>query len=171
MSAPGPGYQASYCCLHSASPGPAKKTGSVSRASETHRMHSIYYVPWEHNVCVGVSVYLTLGAWPEPLRDGGQGWVQAVQVVDQATCVTHQQLPTTMALCTEVLMDIILATNNSNNTVQAKELHNQQQPLLCRQYWLFSGFLIFYTALLNTIELLKINLWCWRLDFLPFISF
>ena len=57
--------------------------------------------------------YSTLGACPHSCRNGGQRRVHAIQVIDEAARVAHQQLSTPPAHGTVILMDVGLQTRNA----------------------------------------------------------
>lgn len=61
--------------------------------------------------------YLILTFWTNPhaLRNGFQGWIQAIQVIDTRTRVTHEQLATASAHSAEILMDVPLSGKNWTN--------------------------------------------------------
>lgn len=63
--------------------------------------------PDSGSVCCG---YLILAFWTDPhaFRNGFQGWIQAVQVINTRTRVAHEQLATASAHSAEVLMDVSL---------------------------------------------------------------
>lgn len=54
--------------------------------------------------------YLILTFWTDPhaFRNGFQGWIQAVQVINTRTRVAHEQLATASAHSAEILMDVSL---------------------------------------------------------------
>lgn len=58
----------------------------------------------------GCCDYLILTFWTDPhaFRNGFQGWIQAVQVINTRTRVAHEQLATASAHSAEILMDVSL---------------------------------------------------------------
>lgn len=63
-----------------------------------------------HSSDHGCCNYLILAFWTDPhaFRNGFQGWVQAVQMIDTRTSVAHEQLATASAHSAEILMDVSL---------------------------------------------------------------
>lgn len=65
--------------------------------------------PWLR-ISHGCCGYLILTFWTDPhaFRNGFQGWIQAVQVINTRTRVAHEQLATASAHSAEILMDVSL---------------------------------------------------------------
>lgn len=65
--------------------------------------------PWLR-ISHGCCNYLILTFWTDPhaFRNGFQGWIQAVQVINTRTRVAHEQLATASAHSAEILMDVSL---------------------------------------------------------------
>lgn len=65
--------------------------------------------PWLR-ISLGCCGYLILTFWTDPhaFRNGFQGWIQAVQVINTWTRVAHEQLATASAHSAEILMDVSL---------------------------------------------------------------
>lgn len=65
---------------------------------------------WPRARCAAI-IYLVLTFRTDPHAFGNvfEGWVQAVEVVDARTCVTHEQLSTASAHSAEILMDVSLS--------------------------------------------------------------
>ena len=61
-------------------------------------------------ISFGCCGYLILAFWTDPhaFRNGFQGWIQAVQVINTRTRVAHEQLATASAHSAEILMDVSL---------------------------------------------------------------
>lgn len=63
-----------------------------------------------HSSDHGCCIYLILTFWTDPhaFRNGFQGWIQAVQMINTRTSVAHEQLATASAHSAEILMDVSL---------------------------------------------------------------
>ena len=74
--------------------GPCLALGSLGSPSSDH----------------GCCNYLILTFWTDPhaFRNGFQGWIQAVQMINTRTSVAHEQLATASAHSAEILMDVSL---------------------------------------------------------------